>query len=182
MNDETQQDIVASLMIPLVRYPHLRAEATLREAILLIHQGIAKPELSGFRRALVLGKDNVLVGFINMPVLLLGLEPDILRTKPGGSYEGYVSQPGPESGMAVQVFWERVFTRGFGHEPERPVGEVAQPITVTVTPQDKLARALHLMLTERMLMLPVVENNRVLGVVRMIEIYERVVASITNNP
>jgi CBS domain-containing protein len=178
MNDETPQDTVASLMIPLERYPHLRAEAPLREAIRLIYQGLAKPELSGFRRALVLGKDNVLVGIINMPVLLRGLEPELLRTEPGGAFKGYASRPGPESGMAVQVFWERVFTQGFGPEPERPVGEVAKPISVTVAPGDKLARALHLMLTEKLLVLPVIKDNRVLGVVRLIEIFGRVVASL----
>lgn len=181
MNTEPQQDTVASLMIPLERYPHLRAEAPLREAIFLIHQGMAKPELSGFRRALVLGQDNVLVGFISMPVLLRGLEPDLLLTKPGGSFEGYVSQPGAESSMAVELFWERVFTQGFGQEPEQPVGEVAQAITATVAPEDKLARALRLMLTEKQLVLPVVKNSRVLGVVRMIEIYERVVKSLGKN-
>lgn len=175
MNDKTPPDTVASLMIPLERYPHLRAEATIRDAILLIYKGMAEPELSGFRRALVLGKDNVLVGIINMQILLLGLEPGVLRTAPGGPYQGYAAQSGPENGIAVQLFWEKVITQGFGDEPGRPVGEVAHPVTATVTPEDKLARALHLMLTNRQLMLPVVKNGRVLGVVRMIEIFGKLV-------
>lgn len=178
MIDASQQDTVASVIIPLARYPHLHAGASLREAILLIHEGMAKPEHSGFRRALVLGEDNVLVGIITLPDLLRGLEPDVLRAEPAGAFTGYVAQPGPESGMAEEVFWERTLSEGFGHEPERPVGELVQPVSVTVAPGDTLARALHLMLTEKQLMLPVVADNRVLGAVRMIEIFERVVAAL----
>lgn len=178
MNDKTPPDTVASLMIPLERYPHLSAEAPLREAVLLIYKGMAQPELSGFRRALVLGKDNVLVGIINMPILLQGLEPGVLRTEPGGPFQGYASHTGAGNGIAVQVFWEKVFTQGFGDEPGRAVGEVAQPLTATVTPEDKLARALHLMLTEKLQILPVVKNNQVLGVVRMIEIFGKLVPRI----
>lgn len=178
MKGKPRPDTVASLMIPLARYPHLRAEDTIREGIVLIHKGMEKPELSGFRRALVLGDDNVLVGVISMSTLLLGLEPDVLRTEPAGSYQGYVSTPGPESSMAVQLFWEKVFAQGFGDEPGRPVGEVARPVTVTLAPEDKLARALHLMLTEKQLMIPVVQDNKVLGVARMVEIFEKVVARV----
>lgn len=178
MKGKPATDTVASLMIPLARYPHLRADATLREGILLIHKGMEKPELSGFRRALVLGDDNLLVGVISMSTLLRGLEPDVLRTEPAGSYQGYVSQPGPESSMAVQLFWEKVFAQGFGDEPRRPVGEVARPVTLTLAPEDKLARALHLMLTERQLMIPVVRDHRVLGVVRMVDIFELLVARV----
>jgi CBS domain-containing protein len=178
MNTEPKPDSVASLMIPLARYPHLRADATIREAILLIHQGMAQPELSGFRRALVLEADATLVGIVGMPTLLLGLEPEALRIEPGETYQGYVSASGSESGLAVQVYWERVFIQGFGHEPERPVRDVAQPVTVTVTPEDKLARALHLMLTGKLLILPVVRDDRVLGVIRLIEIFERLVTQL----
>ena len=175
MNSVTQQDTVATLMIPLARYPHIRADAPIHEAILLIHKGLAQPELSGFRRALVLGQDNVLIGFVNMSILLLGLEPDVLRTQPGGTYEGYASKPGSEHGMAVEIFWDRMLNEGFGQEPDQSVGEVAQAATITVTPEDKLARALQLMLSEKLLALPVVKNHQVLGVIRLIEIFERVV-------
>lgn len=178
MNDSSQYDTVAALMIPIARYPHLRTEATIREAIHHIHAGLAQPELSGFRRALVLGHNNVLVGIINMPILLRGLEPHVLRTAPGGPYTGYAAQPEPGHAMAVQVFWEKIFAQGFGNEPDQPVGDVAQPVSVTVTPDDKLARALHLMLTEKQMVLPVVKDSQVLGVIRMIEIFERVVTSL----
>ena len=169
---------VQALMVPLARYPSLPASATLQEAIVALRRGLEMSDLSGFRRALVLDEHHALVGTISMLTLLRGLEPRTLLAGPGAAYQGYAAQPPVEEGKAVELFWERVLAQGSGEEHLKRVGEVAQRVTVTVAPDASIARALCLMLAHDVVMLPAVERGKVLGVARLVDIFDRVAGLI----
>jgi CBS domain-containing protein len=171
---------VQALMVPLARYPSLPASATLQEAIVALRRGLEMSDLSGFRRALVLDEHHALVGTISMLTLLRGLEPRTLLAGPGAAYQGYAPSPQAEAGKAVELFWERVLAQGFGEEYRKTVGAVAQRVTVTVAPDAPIARALCLMLAHDVVMLPVVERGKVLGVARLVDIFDRVAGLIPN--
>lgn len=161
---------VRDLMIPLADYPHLPASATLKDTIALIRKGFEAIEQFGFRRALVLEEGRTLKGTISILDLLQGLEPTLLRVDPSRIYQGFLAEGGP----ALELFWDRVFAKGLGEEALKSVGAVARPVGATVRPDDRLSRALRLMLIENAPILPIVEEGRVLGVIRLVDIFNEV--------
>ena len=42
----------------------------------------------------------------------------------------------------------------------------------TVSPEDQFAKCIYLMLVQNELIIPVVENDRVIGVIRLVDIFE----------
>lgn len=165
---------VNEVMVALEHYPHVLATTTLREAIALIRKGMEKIELSGFRQALVLDERQALVGMITVHALLRGLQPKTLLAAPHEVAPGYAAAASPTD-VALEVFWDKAFTTGFHHdEPDKPVGAVAAPVPTVVGPGDSVSRALSLMLSHNVAVLPVVEAGKVVGVVRIWELFDRV--------
>jgi Mg/Co/Ni transporter MgtE len=165
---------VSEVMVALERYPHVLSTTTLREAIALIRRGMEKVELSGFRQALVLDERQALSGMITVHALLRGLEPKTLLAAPHELAPGYAAAASPTD-VALEVFWDKVFASGFHHdEPDKPVGAIAAPVPAVVAPGDSVSRALSLMLARHAAVLPVVEEGKVVGVVRIWELFDRV--------
>ena len=169
---------VAAFMIPLDQYPHVSASPPRGEAITAIRNGMEKPVLAGFRRVLIVDGTGHLVGTVAMSEVLRGLEPNILRATSEGVAQGFATPFSGESDVALELFWDRIFGDGFSHAPTNTVAEFARPITVTVGPADPLARALHRMLQHEREILPVVEDGRVLGVIRLVDIFDRIATLI----
>lgn len=162
-------------MTSLVLYPHIQASATLTEAVTLMAEGAHTNELREFRHALVLGAEGELVGIISLVGVLRGLEPSLLHATPGRDYQGFVA----EEATALELFWEQVFAKGLKEASSVQVGEAAHSIQTTVAPGDSLSRALCLTLEEDLPILPVVEGGRVIGVVRLIDIFIEVAALVS---
>lgn len=169
---------VAACMIPLDQYPVVSASTPLGEAIAAIRKGMEKPALSGFRRVLVVDEAGRLVGTADMSELLRGLEPGILHATPDGVAQGFATPFGGEPDVALELFWDRTLGDGIARVPATPVAQVARPVTITVAPGDSLGRALHRMLQHDREMLPVVTDGKVLGVIRLVDILDRVAALI----
>ena len=65
---------------------------------------------------------------------------------------------------------------------EKPISEIMQPVRVSITPEDSVAKAAFLMERRNIQVLPVLENNKKLvGIVRMIEVFREVSSIITEN-
>lgn len=169
---------VAAFMIPLEQYPVVSASTPLGDAVAAIRKGMAQPALSGFRRVLVVDEAGSLVGTAAMSELLRGLEPGILRTTPEGVAQGFATPFSGDSGVGSELFWDKTFEEGFSQPPTRSVSEVARPITVTIGPTEPLARALQRMLQHDREILAVVDDGKVLGVVRLVDIFDRIATLI----
>ena len=63
---------------------------------------------------------------------------------------------------------------------ESPVSEVMVPAKFFVAPEDPLSKAADLMLTNNLVLLPVIEEDKkkFVGVVRMVEIFDELTSSI----
>lgn len=170
--------VVAAFMIPLEQYPVVSATTPLGEAVAAIRSGMAKPALSGFRRVLVVDDSGSLVGTAAMAELLRGLEPGILRSTSEGVAQGFATPFSDDSGVGSELFWDRTLGEGFPQRPSRAVADVARPITVTIGSTEPLARALQRMLQHDREMLPVVDDGKVLGVVRLVDIFDRIATLI----
>lgn len=169
---------VAACMIPVDQYPHVAASAPLAEAFAAIRRGMGQPARTGFRRLLIIDEAGRLVGTAGMAELLRGLEPDMLQATPEGVAQGFATPFTGESDVALELYWERIFAAGMPAVPTATVASVARPIQFTLAPHDSLGRALHRMLHNDRKMLPVVADERVLGVIRLVDIFDRVGALI----
>jgi CBS domain-containing protein len=170
------QRVAGDLMVPIERYPHLPASASLREAVAAIRRGMTEAEGSGFRRVLVLDERGGLAGILTIPALLKALEPKSLKTGPAPVAQGYAAIADPEAGFALELYWERVLDGAAVPDLERTAGALVQPARATVTPDVRLARALGLMLAHETPMLPVVALGRVVGALRLVDVFDRVAA------
>jgi len=152
---------VAELMIPLEDYPHVPYWFTLKQAMAIIReaaikfQGTFEP-----RSVLVFDEKYHLVGILSLQDLLRGLAPPV----PEGTGET----------------WEAMITRLEGdltgewvaEKADTPVSEVMSPITATVSTDDSLARALLVMIKEKLPRLPVLKDDRVVGLIRMADLFQ----------
>ncbi|MBM3359040.1 MAG: CBS domain-containing protein [Betaproteobacteria bacterium] len=177
MSQRQRTMTVAEYMLPIERFPHLDARSTIRAAISTIRSGFTAAGTFGFRNALVVDDQGALVGTVSMPVVLRGLAPVALRKPMKDIQWSFTSdRTGPE-----ELFWDRVLAGEAGEAAEQPVGEVARPVPATVSPRDSLSRALTLILVHEVPLLPVVDEGRVVGVIRLVDIFN-LVAGVIGNP
>ncbi|MBU1691961.1 MAG: CBS domain-containing protein [Gammaproteobacteria bacterium] len=158
---------VQDLLIPLVEYPHIREDSSLRDAFVAIEQGLTTGKR--FRHVLVLDDKDNLVGLMGMRDILRGIFPDYLRaTLPGQSRDETTSLP---QYPALALLWQDSFHTQSREAASKPVKPHMAPVTVTVSPSDPVTKAAYLMVFTDSSMLPVVENHSVVGVIRMVDVF-----------
>jgi CBS-domain-containing membrane protein len=161
------------LMIPLSDYPHMpywfslrQAMATLRSSRIDVDGKVSLP-----RAFLVFNEAYELLGVVRRRDILRGLEPQFLEKKrtryPRKLFEVKADPDLFElsDGQLVSRIRERA---------ERPVGEVMQPIKVTVEHDDHLMKIIYEMVENNLSMIPVLEDGSVVGVVRSVDVLDEV--------
>lgn len=164
---------VRDIMIPLDRYPWLRLSDTLRDAIRVM--GESRLEVG--RRAslprvlLVFDHHEDLVGIVRRRDIMRGLEPDFMVKQPLEKrvmhFEVGVDRHLAE--LSDDFSLERV-VRGLRERSQRPVSDVIRPISTTLRPNDNLMKAMYEMVSLNESLIAVVEGERVLGVVRSVDL------------
>lgn len=157
---------VQDLLIPLAEYPHIREDSALRDAFSAIEQGLATGKR--FRHVLVLDEKDNLVGLMGMRDILRGVFPDYLRaTLPGQTRDANALPQYP----ALALLWQDSFHTQCRDDASKPVKPHMSPVTATVSPSDPATKAVYLMVFTDSSMLPVVENYKVVGVIRMVDVF-----------
>ena len=159
---------VREVMIPLQDYPHIPHWFTLRQAVAIVREsaikyaGVFEP-----RTVLVFNEKYQIVGILTLRDLLKGLEPGFLR-------ESELIKTDP----SIALVMGELFGPGMKRQAERPVSEVMGSIKVSVKADDSLVKALFLMVSENVGMMPVMEDNRVVGMVRLTDLFLEVSQAI----
>ena len=155
---------VKDLMIPLEDYPHIPYWFTLRQAMAIVREAAIKFEAVFEPRAvLVFDEKYQLVGILTLRDILKGLEPKFLKETP-------LIKADP----ALMVLLGEMFGPGMKGESNRPVSEVMSPIKATVNGNDPLAKALYLMIYENVGMMPVMQDHKVAGMVRLSDLFNEI--------
>jgi CBS domain-containing protein len=174
---------VKDLVISLSEYPHMQYSGTLREAIAKLNEAYK----TGHHTVLVFDEDK-LVGMLSEKDILKGLDP-----KFASHYE-----------EGVPMFWDSLLESKSGNEERlaMPVKEilladmakadfegVVYPSilniwahekagltfrTVTIDAEGSILKAAHIMLHEHVYILPVVEGGKLIGVVRMGDLFHEI--------
>ncbi|MEW6071562.1 MAG: CBS domain-containing protein [Planctomycetota bacterium] len=161
---------VGDIMIPIADYPKVPPEATLREAMLVMEAAqIVVAGRSSLPRVLLVMKDHAqLLGHIRRRDVMRGLEPKFLLTKPL-EYRKKWFDVGIDP-LLSELSAERL-VKEIRERAERPVTDILLPMKGSILTSDPIMTAYYEMQGLGVPLVPVMTGDRVLGVVRTVEIF-----------
>jgi CBS domain-containing protein len=155
---------VKDLMIPLEDYPHIPYWFTLRQAMAIVREAAVKFEGSFEPRAvLVFDEKYQLMGILTLRDIIKGLEPRFMHET------GLVKM---DPNLAILV--GDLFGPGLREASQKPVSEVMSPIRVKVEGDDPIAKALFLMIQEKVGLMPVIQDSKVAGMIRLSDLFTEI--------
>jgi len=155
---------VKDLMIPLEDYPHIPYWFTLRQAMAIVREAAIKFEGSFEPRAvLVFDEKYQLMGILTLRDIIKGLEPRFMQ-------ETALVKADP----SLTVLIGDLFGPGLKEASQKPVSEVMSPIKVTTQGNDPLAKAIFLMIKENVGLMPVIQEQKVAGMIRLSDLFKEV--------
>ncbi len=148
-------------MIPLEDYPHIPYWFTLRQAMAIVQEMSIKYEGQFEPRALLVFDEKYrLMGILTLRDIINGLEPRFMQ-------ETGLIKADPN----LEVLMGDLFGPGLKEASQKPVSEVMSPIKITVQGNDPLPKAIFLMIKENVGLLPVIQDNKVAGMVRLSDLF-----------
>ncbi|MHB8069139.1 MAG: CBS domain-containing protein [Desulfobaccales bacterium] len=162
------QKTAKDMMIRLEDFPHIPYWFSLREAMAIIREAAIKFGGSFEPRAvLVFDEKYQLMGILTLRDIIIGLEPRFLQ----------------ETGLIKMDPNLTVFTGDFlgpkmKEQSQRPVSEVMSPIKATSDARDPLTKALYLMIKENVGLMPVMQNGKVEGMLRLSDLFGEISRSV----
>jgi len=155
----SSEKTVKDLMIPLEDYPHVPYWFTLNQAALIVREAAIKFEGAFEPRALLVFDEKYqLLGILTLKDIVKGLAGERLR------------EPDSEALLPWQDFVGSEL-RELG---QKQVSEVMSPFRVSVNTGDPLIKALALMAREGIERIPVLEANRVAGIIRLADLFKEI--------
>jgi CBS domain-containing protein len=155
------QKKVKDLMIPLEDYPHIPYWFTLRQAMAIVREAAIKFEGSFEPRAvLVFDEKYQLMGILTLRDIIKGLEPRFLK-------ETNLVKMDP----SLTVLMGDLLGPNMKEASQRPVSEVMSPIQATIDGEAPIVKALYVMIKENVGMMPVIQDNKVAGMIRMSDLF-----------
>jgi len=141
----------------------IRSNATLRDAFAALRKYQVDPNHT-YRHILVLDETDRLVGQLGMHDLLRGLLPDFLQEH--GQFEG--AQPDHSS---LAMIWQDTCDTQCRKTADKPVRSYMGTVKNKVKQDDSLTLAAYFMASSSTSILPVIEDNRVIGVVHLFDVF-----------
>jgi CBS domain-containing protein len=155
---------VKDLMIPLEDYPHIPYWFSLRQAMAIVRETSIKFEGQFEPRAvLVFDEKYQLMGILTLRDIIKGLEPRFL-------HETALVKADP----SLAVLMGDLFGPGLKEASQKPVSEVMSPIKATIQGNDPIAKAVFVMIKEDVGMMPVIQDSKVAGMVRLSDLFKEI--------
>ena len=169
------QKRAGDIMIPVDEYPHVLHTDTIRQAVELMAQAhLEVARRKGLPRALLVFDDEGhALGIVRRRDIFRGLEPKFLRM---------VSVPQRKQLIEIDIDPELfdLSTQRVGkairEQAALPVVEIMQPFAATVEHNDHLSKVIYKMLSRNLSLIPVLKDERVVGVVRTVDVFQEVAA------
>jgi CBS-domain-containing membrane protein len=149
---------VRDLVIQLSEYPHMPYWGTLRESIVQLNVAFE----TGHHTVLVFDEAYKLVGMLLQKDILKGLDPKFARHHEDG----------------VPVFWDDLLESGGEKRLAQPIKEFMSEVKATVDAEDSLLKASHIMLEHDFYLLPVMDGDKVIGIVRMGDVFHEITNAV----
>jgi CBS domain-containing protein len=159
------------LMIPLDQYPHIPYWFTLRQAIAEIEMAVLEIDgRSSLPRALLVFDEKYeLVGIVRRRDILAGLEPTFLQIKKSDSQTKLF-----DIEIDPNLVDLSSATDTMKAQAEKSVSEVMRPIEDTCDIDEVVAKIIYKMVAHDLSLLPVLNDQKVVGVVRSVDVFNRI--------
>lgn len=160
--------VVRRYTIPLERYPHLNENQTIHDAVqVIMAYTCGENERLRYSEIMVINDQNKLVGRINLQSILMGLDSRLVELAKVKKFEGKGTDfPN------LAIMWEDSFFEGCSRQSGKAIKTFLTPIRHIVKGGDPLLKALSIMLSTNEVILPVLEEEAVVGVIRLEEIFK----------
>ncbi|MBZ0266446.1 CBS domain-containing protein [bacterium] len=171
--DRKMMDVEAGdIMIPLDQYPHIPFWFTIRQAVAeLEHSDIEVNGRRSLPRALLVFDETYqLLGIVRRRDILKKLEPEYLHTSV--RHQKKLFDVEVDTNLAEFSFEKE--SRIIREKAEMLVSEVMLPIEESVALHDHLAKIIYIMVHHDQNLVPVVESDNVVGVVRSVDVFHEV--------
>jgi len=163
------------LMIPLDSYPHVPYWFSLRQAMAVMEKSQVYHDTHGrqspSRFVLVFDEAYKLLGITRRRDILRGLELHFLT--PTRSDEPKKPSDQETDSRPPEISSDKLI-EGIREQAERPVSDVMLPIQATVDHDDPIMKVISKMVGHNVSMLPVLQENRVVGVIRSVEVFHEI--------
>lgn len=160
------------LKIDIFDYPHIPYWFTLKQAIVMISKSMLESEKCFHPLAiLVFDEKYNLMGTLTMKDVLKGLEPRFLSSSTKA--QGYTG-----STESLSVVWDSLISDKSKELAEKPVSDVMVRIEGHVSLDDPITKAAYLMLRQNTMILPVIDNGKIVGIIRMKEVFEEIAKAV----
>ena len=164
--------VIKDLAIPLERYPHLRELNTLHDAVEAInaHTYGANDRIR-YDELLVFNDNNELSGLVTLQDILRCLHPRLKEASKVRKFEGKAAEF-----QDLTILWEDSFFVECTKRSSIPVKDFMSPIGHIIRGSDPALKGLAIMLKSKCVILPVIEEGRVIGVIRLKELFKAITA------
>ncbi|MCP4633726.1 MAG: CBS domain-containing protein [candidate division Zixibacteria bacterium] len=158
------------LMIPLDKYPHIPYWFTLRQAIAEFEN--SEIEIAGRkslpRIVLVFDEKYRLMGMVRRRDIMRGLEPEFL-SKSSPEHQKKLFEVEVDSNLS-ELSYDKLLN-AVKERAEHQVSTVMIPMVKTVDMNDHIMKVIYEMVKNNLSMLPVMKDDRVVGVVRSVGVF-----------
>ncbi len=167
---------VKDVMIPITDYPHIPYWFNIRQAIAMVKAAAAEPDIRVEPRfVLVFDEKYQLLGFLGFKEMLRGIEPRFLRRPAAAHFQGARAY---DLDTGLSLLWKDLFGRGCKEEAQKPVSDIMTPVKATVKAEDPIVKAAYTMVQADLEIIPVMEDNKVVGIVRMDDIFQEITTAV----
>lgn len=169
--------LIKDIFVKIDDYPNISMDAPIANAFKLMHHVLE--DKSKFRTILVLDDEDQLKGYITLRDLVRAVGPDYLhKDRPALKGNQPVGKAFSQDLTSLSLLWQDEFTFNMKDELMKPVSEYMTLMQDQVSLNDPLTKCIYLMLFHDLFIMPVVENEQVKGVVRLVDIFERIADTV----
>lgn len=157
------------LLIPLADFPHVRSNASLRDVFATMHALSGTGEL--FRNVLVVDDKDQLIGILGLKNLLNALLPEYLKSS--SRFQG-----AGEDLSNLAALWQDDCEEACRAAHKVIVKNHVTPAPAAIKIDDPLTIAVFLFATTAANILPVTDNKKLVGVLRLVDLFDEVTSEV----
>jgi len=182
MNEEVADHrpaTVRDVMIPLSEHPHVPYWLTIRQAMVVLREIALEQERGRYYEPtlLVFDQEYNLLGVVRRRHLLAAVEPRL--TDPTAfDVKGVPGERACLHGSGETTAHCLAEATGYRAGYNLQVSEVMTPIRAVAGPEDCIVKAFHTMVRVDVAMLPVMDGDQVLGVVRWTDLFNEILGGL----
>jgi CBS domain-containing protein len=169
--------IVKDLMIPISNYATVSENATLLDAMMALEesQQNVPEDLHPYRAVLVVDDSGGIVGKIGHLAFLRAIEPKYdIGSDEEKLTRANVSTEFIDSMMKHYELWDEDIFDTYSQVSQIKAGSVMNPVTESISYDASLQQAVHMIIKWHTLSMLVRQNNEIIGIIRLSDIYNEV--------